>query len=213
MTTPTKDTVADIYWYDIIKNVLSESKTSLHTVEIWEKLRDNYGYSYNKDRVIKELINIQRTGYAKSVLKNGKQAWVFPSGSELQLLERNKKIDNAIADLVETLGRGPTIEEVTTKIRKELPNNQELPKRLRKISNLIQSIDKLIKKECEQSKKRSRKEKNVEQGSEPRCNFELSGISFYEYIIDNLDGVIEDIDMLTLIRIIDARKKESHIFS
>jgi hypothetical protein len=213
MTPPIKDRVADIYWYDIIKDILSENNMSLFSVEIWEKLRDNYGYPYNKDRVVKELINIQRTGYAKSIFKNGKQAWIFPSGAELLTLEQNKKIDNTIINLVDTLGRPPTLKEISNKIRNELPENQRVPERLLKISTLIKLIDKIIEKEYTQNKKELKEANDLVQRPVPQYDINVNAISFYEFIIDKLDGKIGDIDMLTLIHLINTRKKKFQIFS
>jgi len=206
--TQIKNPVTDIYWYDIIKNVLSESKTFLYTIEIWDKIKDNYGYSYDLNRLKMELMNLQRTGYAKSVLKHGKQAWEFPSGSELVKLERYKKIDFTIADLIGTIGRIPTLQELFNKMNNEGMNAEELEVRLNKIANLTKFIDNNVEKFCQQNPDMITMENTQTPVFQPECNLDSREISFYETIIEKLNGKIEDVEILTIMHIIDLRKKK-----
>lgn len=205
-----KDRVTDIYWHDIIKNVLSESKTSLYATEIWEKMRDLFAYSYDKNRLKQDLLSLQRTGYAKSVIKNGKQAWVFPSSNELFILEKNKNIDFTLANLINTLNRVPTIEEGIDRMKNELTDKQQLLERLTKISKLTKSVDEIIKHLCYQDVKQLAEEREkIEKTKwvEPTCNIDIGDTPFYEAIIEKLNGIIEDIDILTVIHIINSRQK------
>jgi arsenate reductase-like glutaredoxin family protein len=210
MKKQTHDRVTDVYWYEIIKNILFDSKQYLFTIEIWEKMRDNYGYSYDKDRVEKELLNLQRSGYAVSVDKRGKQAWTFPSEKKLLQLIENKKIDSAIAEFINTRSRIPTIKELIAKIDEPV-TQQFISERLEKISKLTKSIDEIIRQSCEQNLRKTEKEKNREQWKESTCTLDVQEMSFYETVIDKLDGIIEDIDILTTINIIDALKRKLNI--
>ncbi len=208
--TAIKDRVSDIYWYDIIKNVLSESKTSLNTIEIWEKLRDLYAYSYDKKRLSQELLNLQRTGYAKSVVKNGKQAWIFPSSNELLNLEKNKTIDITIAELINTLDHVPTIEEVISRVQNEPFTKEQLRERFIKITKLTKSIDETVQQICFHNSKQFTEERlNIEKidWTNTTCKTEIGETPFYETVIEKLDGSVEDIDILTVIHIINSRHK------
>jgi len=202
-----KDTyVSDIYWYEIIKSILSKSKQYLFTVEIWEKMKDNYGYSYSRDRVEKELLDLQRTGYAIPISKRGEQAWTFPSGKKLITLDRTKKIDWVIAEFVEESDRLPEVENIINKLN-EPAKRQEISDRLEKISKLTDSIDGIIKKKCEEMTEGIKGNENQSQEIEPKCETDKKDTSFYESLVKDLDGTIEDIDILAIIKIIDARKK------
>jgi len=210
MVIQTQDRVTDLYWYEIIKNILSNSKHYLFTIEIWEKMRDEYGYSYDKDRVEKDLLNLQRAGYAVSVYKRGKQAWTFPSEKKLLQVEKNKKIDSAIAEFINARNRIPTVEELNAKI--DEPIIQPLiSERLVKISKLTKSIDEIITQSCEQNLRKTEKVKNHKQWTASPCKLDTREMPFYETIIDKLDGIIEDIDILTTVTIIDARKRKLNI--
>lgn len=210
MATQTHDRVIDVYWYDIIKNILSDSKQYLFTIEIWEKMRDNYGYSYEKDRVEKELLNLQRSGYAVSIYKRGKQAWMYPEGKKLLTLERNKKIDSAIAEFINARNRLPTNKELIAKIDERIAQ-QFISERFAKISKLTKSIDEIITQSCEQNLRKTETDKNHKQRMEPPCKLDVRDMPFYETVIDKLDGKIEDVDILTIVNIIDARKRKLNI--
>jgi len=210
MASQTNDRVTDVYWYDIIKNILSDNKHYLFTIEIWEKMRDNYGYSYGADRVEKELLNLQRSGYVVPVDKRGKQAWTFPSEKKLLQLERNKIIDSAIAEFINARNRLPTIKEVIASID-EIILQQFISERLVKILKLTKAIDEIITQSCEQNLKKTKTDKNHKQWIEPSCKIDEREMSFYETVIDKLDGIIEDVDILTIVNIINARKKKLNI--
>jgi hypothetical protein len=210
MVKQTQDRVTDIYWNEIIKNILSNSNHYLFTIEIWEKMRDEYGYSYDKDRVEKELLNLQRAGYVQSVNKRGKQAWTFPTEKKLLQLEKNKKIDSAIVEFINARNRIPTVEELIAKIDEPIVQ-QFISERLVKISKLTRAIDEIITQSCEQNFRRTEKVRNYEQWTASPCKVDVREMPFYETIIDKLDGIIEDIDILTTVTIIDTRKRKLNI--
>jgi len=210
MASQTNDRVTDVYWYDIIKNILSDNKHYLFTIEIWEKMRDNYGYSYGADRVEKELLNLQRSGYVVPVDKRGKQAWTFPSEKKLLQLERNKIIDSAIAEFINARNRLPTIKEVIASID-EIILQKFISERLVKILKLTKAIDEIITQSCEQNLRKTENEMNQEQLTEPPCKLDVREMPFYETVLDKLDGIIEDIDILTIVTIIDVRKRKLNI--
>jgi len=210
MASQTNDRVTDVYWYDIIKNILSDNKHYLFTIEIWEKMRDNYGYSYGEDRVEKELLNLQRSGYVVPVDKRGKQAWTFPSEKKLLQLERNKIIDSAIAEFINARNRLPTIKEVIASID-EIILQKFISERLVKILKLTKAIDEIITQSCEQNLRKTENEMNQEQLTEPPCKLDVREMPFYETVLDKLDGIIEDIDILTIVTIIDVRKRKLNI--
>gem|GEM_PF-5244434 len=206
MTIQTNNRVRDVYWYEVIKNILSNSKHYLFTIQIWEKMRDNYGYSYDEDRVEKELMNLQRAGYAISIDKRGKQAWMFPTGKKLLVLEKNKKIDSAIAEFISASNHMLTKEEIIAKIN-ETVDPKVVSERLVKISKLIDLIDKILKETCRKKSIKNEGEKKQVQAIKPNCIVDERDMFLYETIIDLLDGSVEDIDILTIVSIIDARKK------
>jgi hypothetical protein len=206
MVMKTKNWVSDIYWYSIIKNILSESKQYLFTIEIWEKMKDEYGYSYTIDRVEKELLNLQRTGYAVSIIKRGKQAWMYPTGEKLLALERKKTIDSVIADFISSFDRMPIEKELIKNLNESI-DRKVVSERLAQIIKLTDSIDKIIKKSCNEKALRPGGKKQNSAGKDPTCEADKQEMPFYETIINDLDGTIQDIDFLTIIRIIDERKK------
>ena len=206
MVNQRSDWVADLYWNELIKKFLSESTQHLFTIEIWERLKDNYGYTYGRERVEKELFNLQRTGYANLVTIRGKQAWMYPTGMKLLTVERNKEIDYAISKIIEAKNSLPTANEIVAKLNKPI-SQQEVAKRLVKISILTNSIDSIIKKICQQSILHINENKKLFEEEKFSCTTDKRGIDFYETIIDQLNGIIEDIDILTIVTIIDARKK------
>lgn len=198
--------VRDIYWYEVIKRILSENKQPLSTIELWQRMRDNYAYSHNLDRVEKDLWNLQRSGSVVSVTKRGKQAWMSPTGMKSLITEKNKEIDYAISEIIEASNRMPTIKEIITKLNEPVSQRQA-SKRLAKISKLTNSVDNIIKKMCQQKATDIPLNKKQSQESESFCTTDKQGMQFYDTIINELNGTIEDIDILTIITIIDARKK------
>jgi len=202
-----QDWVSDIYWYSVIKNILSQHKQYLFPIEIWEKMKDDYGYSYPLERVEKELMNLQRVGYALPIYKRGKQAWMYPTDEKLLKLERNSIIDTEIVDALTTLNRLPTEQELNRRINGSI-DHQSILKRLTQMSKMIDRIDAIIKESCTKDSLQSHEEEKKQTSEvESFCETDRQDMRFYESIINNLNGTIQDIDILTITKIIDARKK------
>jgi hypothetical protein len=202
-----QDWASDIYWYSVIKNILSKNKQYFFPIEIWEKMKDEYGYSYPLDRVEKELLNLQRVGYALPIYKRGKQVWMYPTDEKLLKLERNSMIDTEIVDALTTLNRLPTEQELNHRINSSI-DHQLVQKRLNQMIKMIDRIDTIIKKSSPKNSLKSEeedKERTLEM--EPFCETDRQDMRFYESIINNLNGTIQDIEILTITKIIDARKK------
>ena len=206
MTQQPKEWVSDIYWNSIIKNILSEHKQFIFTIELWEQMKDKFGYPFTKDHMERELKNLQRVGYAIPVIKRGKQAWMYPTGEKLKMVETNINIDTTIADFIISHKRVPTEEEVTEKLN-EFIDHQIISERKTLITKLMHAIDEIIRKSCGENLIRYDAEKNLSQQLNPSCDADRQEMSFYESIIDTLNGEVKDIDFLILTRIIDARKK------
>lgn len=206
MITKTENWVSDIYWYEIIKKILSETKQYLFTKEIWQKMKDEYGYSYNIDRVERELSNLQRSGYAVSIFKREKQAWMYPTGEKLLQLEEHKIVDSAITEFLSESNRMPTVEELCAKIKEPI-NRETVSKRLIKISKITDLIDKIIKKNITKNIIDTEQEKKAFPEIKPADLADRKNALFYNSIINELDGAIGEIDILMIVTLIDTRIK------
>jgi len=155
----TENRVNEEYWDEIIKEIIGEKKGPMFTNEIWEKMKDDHGYPERKETIEIKLFNLQREGYIKSVLKRKKQAWMFPSGTELLSLIETKTIDATIAKLYEQLHRVPSLEEVKSETRKDPKASSDdrlINERLRRVSRLLKTIDNAIKEFSEDEYKKNR---------------------------------------------------------
>ncbi len=206
MAQNTKEWISDVYWDSIIKNILSEHKQYMFTIELWGRMKDEFGYPFTKDRVEKELQNLQRVGYAIPVIKRGKQAWMYSTGEKLLQVETNFNIDTAIADFIVMFNRVPTEKEVTDKVNGFI-DQKIISERVTLISKLMHTIDGIIRKSCGENLNQHDAEKIPHLQPNPSCDADRQEMSFYETIINTLNGEVKDIDFLILTRIIDARKK------
>jgi hypothetical protein len=192
----TNNKVTEEYWDEIIKEVIGEKKEPMFTNEIWEKMKDDYGYPENKETIEIKLFNLLREGYIKSVLRRKKQAWMFPSGTELLSLTETKTIDATIAQLFEQLLRVPSFEEVKTEIKRDprsSADDRHINERLKQASHLLNAIDHAIKEFPEEEFKKTGSKKMF--------------LPSDELIINRLGESIENFDVSIIELFIGTQKK------
>jgi len=188
--------VTEEYWDEIIKEIIGEKKGPMFTNEIWEKMKDDYGFPESKATIEIKLFNLLREGYIKSVLRRKKQAWMFPSGPELLSLTELKIIDATIAKFFEQFHRVPPLEEVKTETRKDprvSSDDQLINERLRRVADLLNGIDHAINDFSEQEYKKTGMKKIL--------------LPSDELIINGLGESIEHFDVSIIKLLIGTQKK------